>query len=377
MESAYKEKIENIVKEGNQFNQLRQITGWVTEKKGVVVRKSQFSPDWINEIFVLRGKIYSVLPHTILPLRTLFLKKPVRIGNTIFYLEVKGYGFNGRELYFQEHVSGDIFYGMYLDSALREFDRMSLALSLGLPVPLPVAVVEIPKDEYIKKGIAGFKGRLIAELTLGSRIKLGEIEEIIGPINEFNPERIAQKLINYIKRAYKEDLAAGVDFVVSKLSNPPKWGYGINDGADALLSGKKVGYLIRASRCPIRVGDPSDKNIDKPEFREIARLMGYTFKTLLENGILHHCPSTGNWTIAGELTDFTDTFELAKEEKELRAHIKKLKQEGRISKGNLRNFLSYLIGPKHGGLLSPYFLEGMFGQPISLEEATRRLLKLF
>ena len=143
----FKETIEALVKEEDELNEIRQKTGWVTEKKGKVVRRSEFAPEWIIGDFVIRGKIYSALAQMILPLRTLFLKKSLKINGTPFYLEIKGYGFEGRELYFQEHVSGDVYYGMYLEKALMEFKRIELAMSLGILTPLPIAVVEIPRSE--------------------------------------------------------------------------------------------------------------------------------------------------------------------------------------------------------------------------------------
>jgi hypothetical protein len=374
----YEKKIEAIIKENNQLNRWRKKTGWVTEKQGLVAKRDDLAPDWLKGNTVIRGKLYSVLPNTILPLRTLFFKEPVKIGSEKFYLEVKGYGCNGRELYFQEHVSGDIYYGMYLDAALREFERLNFALSLGCFVPIPIAVVEIPRAEYLKKGIDGFEGRLDAELhfSLRNPEKLEKIEKLVGKINEFDPEGISKKLVKLIKRNYKDNLEEGIRFLINELKNPQKSGFGINDAADALFCGRKVGYLVRASRCPIRVGDPSDKDIDTPEFRKVARSAGRTFMILLKNKIIHHCPGTGNWTIAGELTDFTDTFSFD-EEAEIKRHICNLKEHGHIEKAALKDFVKYLIGPPHAGLLCPYFLEGMFGEPIGLDDAVQKTLKLF
>ena len=374
----FESEISALTKKEDDFNRWRQKNGWVTEKKGTVIRRSEFAPDWLNGDFILRGRAYFAVADMILPLRTFFLKKPIKIGNTNFYLEVKGYGAWGREMSFQEHVSGDVFYGMYLEKALQEFERIKLARNLGILTPLPVAVVEITRDDYIKKGMSGFERRLEAEIHFSLRNKMDVVEEMIGEIDELEPKIIARRLMSFIERNYKENIVEGVRFVVAKLGNPPpKWGGGIGDAANVLLSGKPVGYLIRAARCPIRVGDPSDKNIDTPQFREVAKTTGRAFRILLENRIVHHCPGTGNWTIARELTDFADTFHIDKEERELENHINELKKDGRIKKADLESFVGYLIGPKHTGLLCPYFLEGLFGEPIGLDEATRRLLKIF
>ncbi len=374
----FESEINTLTKKQDDLNGWRKKTGWMTEKKGRVLRRSEFAPEWLRGDFTLRGKVYFALADTILPLRTFFLKKPVMINNEVFYLEVKGYGFTGREMHFQEHVSGDVFYGMYLEKALQEFERIELAQSLGILTPLPVAVVEITRDDYLKKGMIGFERRLEAEFSFSLRDRMDQTEEIIGEIQEFEPEIIARRLINFIERNYREDIAEGVKFLVAKLGNPPpKWGGGMGDAADVLLSGKPVGYLIRAARCPIRIGDPSDKNIDTPQFREVAKTTGRAFRILLENRIVHHCPGTGNWTIAGELTDFADTFHIDKEDRELEEHINGLKKEGRIKKADLRSFVKYLIGPEHAGLLGPYFLEGLFGEPMGLNEATKKVLNIF
>lgn len=374
----FEPEINALTKREDDLNSLRHKTGWMTEKKGRVLRRSEFAPDWLSGDFILRGKAYFALADMMLPLRTLFLKKPIKINNTPFYLEVKGYGFNGQEMYFQEHVSGDVFYGMYLEKALQEFERIKFAQGLGILTSLPMAVVEITREEYIKKGMSGFEMRIKAEIHFSLRNKVEKIEEMIGEIGGFEPKTIARRLISFIERNYKEDIVEGVKFVVVMLGNPPpKWGGGIGDAADVLLSGKPVGYLIRAARCPIRVGDPSDKNIDTPQFRAIARNMGSYFRILLENRIVHHCPGTGNWTIAGELTDFADTFHIDEEEQELEKHINGLKKDDRIKKADLESFVRYLIGPEHTGLLCPYFLEGLFGEPICLNEATKRLSKIF
>lgn len=374
----FESEINTLTKKQDDLNNWRQKTGWVTEKKGTVVRRSEFAPDWLNGDFTLRGKAYFAVADMMLPLRTFFLKKPTKIGDTTFYLEVKGYGARGREMYFQEHVSGDVFYGMYLEKALQEFERIELARNLGILTPLPIAVVEITRDDYIKKGMSGFESRLEAEIHFSLRDKMDIVGEMIGEIDEFKPKIIARRLVSFIERNYKEDIVEGVKFMVAKLGNPPpKWGGGISDAADVLLSGKPVGYLIRAARCPIRVGDPSDKDIDTPQFRIIAKDMGNYFRILLKNRIVHHCPGTGNWTIARELTDLADTFHIDKEDQKLEEHINGLKKDGRIKKADLESFVRYLIGPEHTGLLCPYFLEGLFGEPIGLDEATKKVLKIF
>lgn len=352
---------------------------FVFAKKGLIVRKNQQTlqtvPGLGKEI-IIHGKFSSSLPNCILPSRTLFKEKRIKINDQEFYLEVKGYGRNGKEMYFQEHCSGDVFYGMYLDKAIKEFERATKAFyDLHLPVALPVAAVEIPRDEYIKVGMKGFVNT-IESLLCCRALSLEKIKSITGKINKSNRVN-AECLINYTKRHYRQNIVDGIKFIVSELSNNPWEGLGINDKADALFKEKRIGYLIRASKSPYRVGDPSDKSIGNAEFSDVAISMGRTFRILLENGILHHCPGTGNWTRNGELTDFADTFDLGSEKNELEAHIKNLKNREEIKTSNLEDFLRYLIGPRHTGVLCSKFVEGMYGKGTTIEQTVRELLRFF
>jgi hypothetical protein len=119
------------------------------------------------------------------------------------------------------------------------------------------------------------------------------------------------------------------------------------------------------------VGDPHDKEMDVPEFHEVAKQMGRTFRILLENKILHHCPGTGNWTIAGELTDFADTFDLETQQQELTEHMKLL------NKDDLSEFIKYLIGPQHTGVLCESFIKGLYGTKLTIDQAVDKLSELF
>lgn len=352
-------------------------------KKGSVIRADEkfkkiicsldFSCSCARGELTINGPLYSPLPNSFFPPRTLYRKIPASSDNGEQYLEVKGYGRAGKEMYFQNHVSGDIFYGMYLINAVNEFEIMRMAYNLGLPVPLPLAVVEIPRDEYIVSGLAGFQKTLEALVYL-REIDMAKIELLIGETcNQSNTE-IAKKLIEF-GQASKGNIVDGIRLLVSKLSVNPWQGFGINDKADALFSERKVGYLLRISKSPYRVGDPS--NIRKNDkFSKIAESTGKTFRVLLENGILHHCPGTGNWTQAGELTDFADTFYLQHEGGLFLRHISYLQEKKVIKTTKLEDFLKYLIGPEHTGVLCEDFLKGICGKKVSLKEAVEQLLKI-
>lgn len=367
----YKNLIRKLVEESEELNELRGRTDWVTKKRGIIIRKSDFAPEAfeVGKVYTASGKFYPLLPRNIFGKRTAFRKKSAIINSEEYFLELKGYGQNGKELYLQEHQSGDVFFGMYLDLAIKEFERMEIATKLHLPVVLPIAVIQIPREEYLKKGLAGFNLSLAGGISLGS-VDEERLKDLIGTGFEEEPEAIANKVVKYVFKNYPDKLEKGMEFVLSHF-DPEGLNFGVKHMADAFLSKREIGYIIRATKCPIRVGDPSDKDIGLRENREIAKVMGYTFRVLLENGYLHHCPGTGNWTLAGELTDLVDTFDLRTERDEMEEHMK------RVNKTDLREFLKYLIGPEHNGVLHPYFIEGMYGEKVTLETAAERALKYF
>jgi len=367
----YEDFINELVKESEKFNEMRGESNWVTKKRGKIIRKSTFAPKnfEVGKEYTPTGKFYPLIPSDAFGKRTVFRKEPTIINSEKYYLELKGYGRNGRELYFQEHGSGDVFFGMYLDLAVQEFERMDFATKLNLPVVLPIAVTQLPREEYLRKGLVGFRQSLDAIISL-RLVDVERLENFIGEINNREPKVVANRLVNYILKNYPDKLEEGIELVLSQLDSGNS-DFRIKDKAKALLSKREVGYLLRASKCPIRIGDPSDKEIDTPEHREIAKKMGYAFKVLLENDYLHHCPGTGNWTIAGELTDFADTYDLRTERDKLEEHMKK------VGKKDIREFLKYLIGPEHTGVLCSDFIEGMYGEKMILENAVEKTLKYF
>lgn len=338
-----------------------------------VIYSLDFSCSYERSELTIKGPLYSPLPNSIFPPRTLYRK--IQIENSSDqYLEVKGYGRAGKEMYFQNHVSGDIFYGMYLINAVHEFERMRRAYDLGLPVPLPLAVVEIPRDEYIKHGLMGFQKTIEALVRLRG-IDIAKIKSLLRNIRNQSNAGIPKKLIDTIQSG-GGNIVDVIRFIVSRLSVHPWQGFGINDKADALFSERRVGYLLRISKSPYRVGDPSNARIKNDKFSKIAESMGNTFRVLLENSILHHCPGTGNWTQSGELTDFADTFDLQQGGQELHRHIENLQEKGVIKTTKFEDFLKYLIGPEHTGALCEDFLKGICGKKVSLEEAVEQLLKI-
>ncbi|MDO8655152.1 MAG: hypothetical protein Q7R48_01865 [bacterium] len=311
---------------------------------------------------------------SVLGVRTVFKKEPILIEGQPYYLELKGYGENGRMLYLSEHVSRDVYYGMYLDNALREFERLEQATQAGLAVPLPLAVVEIPREEYLRVAIKGFEKVVAACLLFYQNPSL--VEEVIGEKlpdfhrDEDDCQKAALQILKWIEN-HPEGVEQGIRTFVRGVRDPNQplnsFFNKLTRSADALLTGRRFGYLIRATKCPVRVGDPSDRDLDIPANRKIARQAGRTFRGLLELGLLHHCPGTGNWTLAGELTDLQDTFDLRREGFALADHMEL------VGKGDMQSFVRYLLGREHGGMLSPFFIEGVCGKKKSLRDATEMI----
>lgn len=376
MPQDYATLVERLIREIEEEHDWSGKTAWVTPKRGILIRRSRWAPDWLQEgEIVFQGKFYPFLAWIFLKLRTVFRKHSFLIDGVPYYLELKGYGENGRTLYLSEHVSGDVYYGMYLENAIKEFERLEKAALAGLSVTLPLGVVEIPREEYLRVALEGFQFALDAHFILGDDV-FAQFEDIIGKqssdFEDFCKEAAA-RIVSWVKR-HPEGVEAGIRTVMERAYNPeiPQDSFfnGLSRSADALLSGKKFGYIIRASRCPIRVGDPGDKNLDSPENREIAQSAGRAFRGLLELGLLHHCPGTGNWTIAGELTDLQDTFDLRQEWDALAEHV------CLVGKKGMEDFVRYLLGPEHGGVLWPFFVEGVCGRKTSLKQATHEVLAL-
>ncbi|MBI1984593.1 MAG: hypothetical protein HYS60_00580 [Candidatus Wildermuthbacteria bacterium] len=354
-------------------------TVWVTPKLGLVIRRNEWTPSWIENVIKVRGKWYPILADVFSPPRLVFRTQSILINGESRWLELKGYGLRGQTMFFQQHASGDVFYGMYLEHALNEYERLLAAARAGFQVPLPIAVVEIPREEYLRRGLKGFEEVVKARLYLCQGNITDWLVDIAGKhargLNQSSNihKVLAHQLVNWIRR-HPEGVERGIEIAIDKLSNPRKsrdsFFNNVARSADALLGKKPVGYVIRASKCPMRVGDPTDPTIDTPENREVAVAAGRTFRQLLQMGFLHHCPGTGNWTKAGELTDFQDTFDLTAEKDALTFHMQKVKKE------DMAQFVRYLLGPEHTGILCKFFLEGVCGKPASLKKATDEVLCL-
>jgi len=369
-----------LVKEVRELDALRKSDRNVTPKPGILVQKSKWAPDWIGEKVVIEGEFFPPLPRPLLPGRTIFSPEPLFVEGVARYLELKGYGREGRDLFLHEHNIGSVYWGMYLDEAQNEFDRLLAALEAKLPVSLPLAVVEIPREEYIRMALPGFAQTLVVRIHFARDGVPDWLLDVIGKdlLNSMfflqdAEQKAIQQVVNWVQE-HPKGIEQGIRALVA-IHNPEHPDDTFEDvvarSADAVLSNRRFGYLIRAPKSPIRVGDPSNPYVLSEENKKLARSMGKTFRKLLEMGFLHHCPGTGNWTSAGELTDFADTFDIKTERAELEAHMRAVKHP------DMLDFLRYLIGKPHTGKFCPFFIEGVCGRSgVSVDEAAQELLSL-
>jgi hypothetical protein len=145
--------------------------------------------------------------------------------------------------------------------------------------------------------------------------------------------------------------------------------HAIKDFLSAYAQPYNAGVVGRAVVSPFRLGDPSENYELNEENTQIARQCGHTFYQLINLGFLHLSPGTGNWTEAGELTDMADCYNLKKDRNLSSIISLREKNWG-------QDFWESLIGPYHTANLSEFFIEGMVGERISLQEAAQEIKRV-
>ena len=129
--------------------------------------------------------------------RVFFFPYPVQLNGDSEerrFIEIKGYGQDGRDMCLWTHCDGDILFGMFYKNAKKEFDILEKAFSQGLHVPMPLFIGRIPKEEWLRSGL-----RIVEELSDSSGNwdleKLLEdrnllIREITSKMNGHPPQHI-------------------------------------------------------------------------------------------------------------------------------------------------------------------------------------------
>lgn len=278
--------------------------------------------------------------------RVIFNPQPVLVNEVPYYIEVKGYGADGKEISLVVHESGDVLFGMFYRNAEREYRILEEAIEAGLSVPQPLLLGKFDREAIVASGLRNY-------------ISLMEAY--------FDNDRQKEEEFERLQEKYHEGLESLEQYLKERLDGLPLFFLLAENPIPVLKQPDSLGIVVRGARSPIRLGDPSENYPLTERNIAIARQTGQTFIRLLDLGYLHLCPGTGNWTLAGELTDMSDCYDM-RQDNNLRKVIKERERSVRI------NFWQDLIGLRHASkTLSPFFIEGMFGEQVSLREAAQEL----
>jgi len=264
--------------------------------------------------------------------RVFFYPYTVIVGQRPRFIEPKGYGQDGGHMNLFLHDDGDIHFGMFYKNAAKEYAILLKACQLGLRVPLPLLLGKISRATWLTNGLESAKS--LAHLFCKSPEQLPTI----------TAESNLQTIEHYLRQVFPYQ----------------------KDPLNAFRQPYSAGIVIRAPLSPFRIGDPSERYAENAKNTWIARKCGQTFWKMVDLGYLHLSPGTGNWTTMAELTDMSDCYDLRKD-RNLESVISS--RENKVQ----ADFWQDLIGERHTGNLSPYFIEGMLGDSASLEEAGMEL----
>ena len=369
-----------------------------------------------------------ITTHEFIGKRTVFDPNPVMIGGKQFYLEIKGLGRDGREMYLDYHGKDDQFpepnFGMWLDQSASSYNLYGLASKQGLRIPLPVAGGRISRDEYLRQGLEGLKKDL--EIILYSAYGFLTLKSFsLG----YDPRRIAaiamkampdlkeefkkfKELSKEEQRFFKKNHPKGIeDFderlkAFNEFEASPEYKkrtlareaqmknicnvfasylsstyfdgseddflaeakrLGIGCLVEAFAEKREVGFVIRACRSPFRLTEAHpyvNYDLGTSRNRSIAKSVGKAFAGLASQGVFHTYPFPFNWTTAGELTDGEDHYYYAPENFEPC-------KEGLFI--DLKKFIFPEMRKYH---LLPEFTTGCFGKPMTSAKAAKRLHRM-
>jgi hypothetical protein len=281
-----------------------------------------------------RGRAYSHFDRLVQ--RVVFRPEPVEINGEQFYLEVKGYGFGGRNLFPFHHCEGDLNFGMYFDNAQKEYDLLNIsAQNKDLLSHLPVALLQFPRDEFVYQCLRGI-GKLLLDYSVDT---FGKTEKSIADnLLDKCQKRGIEKVMSQVRPSFH-----GLDHITNQFAS-------IN---------KPAGYLVRATRCPFRIACMERLNVPKEQCDEAAYRAGELYSFMLRQGLLHQVPGECNITLAGELMDFEDMDKVTNT-REIRKCWKFMaKQFGKKEKvDSFRDYLALTLGKQFLGEFIVPFLKG-------------------
>lgn len=320
----------------------------------------------IGEEFILEGEAF--LPvDTFLGKRTVFFPEPIQVGGSDYYLEIKGYGRNGQELYPRRHDEGDLYFGLFLAYAKREFYIPQTLRQMGVKnIQLPGALLKFDPSRFITYSSVGLAQVLHSCLSIGKYRYLlshpGGINPDVGN-GEALVSQVVADLTHRFITSFDEDGLVGI----ANFANQ----FGLKQEVDG-ISEDGCGYVIRLVRSPIRVGDLHDPSIVTEQNKLIARQVGSTVRQMLELGYWHLSPNPGNWTSAGELVDFAD---VAKYPGDLPmvtsdAYFRNM--------ASFNDYIKCVFGPETVGYLASDFQAGFMDRDTSTQEVlttTKAILK--
>jgi len=361
-ESELKLKVENQI--GLDRQHFRRGKTELIPKKSTVIR---VNPEFQSILSTREGNEFTLEGEGFLPgdflfgRRTIFLEKPVEIAGETYYLEVKGYGQNGRELYGHKHVEGDLFYGMFLDNAAREFDYPKDLGEKGIrDLQKPVALMRIPQEIYIEEVLKTLPQVISARVAFGKDKIRSTAAKLFPHLGDDTPlatsnwtdeerDEIGQEITERLRIAYDLERLEGIRKLADKL--------GVGEEVEGILDNREVGYVIRAVKSPFRVGDGVKENLNA-RTQEIARKMGEISRRMLEFGYLNVSPNPGNWTTEGELVDFEDVLKLPEDIHALRETALFWTKRKSMKNCSVESLIEMSYGEFMIGVFTPYFQEG-------------------
>jgi len=344
-------------------------TSLIPKKADVLACDERFWPYlqkymlWEGSV-TLTGEGFEAANH-VLGRRTVFFEESVDVDGTKYYLEIKGYGRNGRELRPNKHSEGDLSFGMFMDGAEKEHSIPLRLREKGvMNVQLPVALLKFDEADFIDYTREELEKLL--DVRMQSYFFPG-VTRIREAARRLVPQAAVYRDEDYEQDAVRKVLASKMaDVVVDTYKTGKKPALrklagesGLEEELSGLTDERQAGYVIRAVRSPLRVGDLHDPKIVTDGNRAIAQRMGRTVRQMLELGFLHMTPNPGNWNTAGELVDFEDVVRYPKD--------KKLIEED-MQRRNIRSipdYLEFIFAGGTIGYLADDFQSGFVGRSLT------------
>jgi len=252
-------------------------------------------------------------------------------------------------------------------TAKKEFYLPKLLRTHGIGnTQRPIALLQFDTEDFVRYSSLGLAQLISARLQLGPHQ-----ERVRKALHRLYPEykRISDDFC-WDKRG---ELGQGVAveflraFQNGGMEEVKKWARRFNllNEVNGITEGQEFGYVVRAVRSPLRVGDLHDKDIVTERNQQIARQIGQTVRKMLELGFWHTSPNPGNWTTEGELVDFEDVVEYPRE-------LPLIEKDMIFRKfATLKDYAGFTFGEGTIGYLTKEFQEGFIGSRTTTQEVVK------